>query len=791
MAHNFLEPNTRTVFFADSRNYQKSSNYLCTAFIDVLKGKDVRPYLSQPHITARIENDGPILSTILATIFTVIGHPPESNDWKIFVAIQCFVHAITAVLVVALVLQMIGSIRWATATGLAFALYPGALIASGRVMTETLSCLLCVAYILLLLATTRRLIWSPLCGFVAGLAWTMKVVLLPSVIAGILFLSGLKKLKPAAVVAIFAGIVLTILPWALFSNCFLHRTMITTERASVHNAFIGWDTETDGFQASFPTAKEKMLLVHDPVSVIWGQVLSDPRGTTLLMLEKFARYYGQPFNDFRHQCFGISNTGLIPIHLVYIFLGALGVIAYAAGGFRRLSDSERLACNLTLVVLSMMQCYFLFEANTRYGYTSFPILCAFGALGLWICSTLAREKNWLKFACTVGTACLLTFLVANSETLVKMTEPKETVHSLQAGEKVQAVIELKSPYKGSDYALVLVDGNDGLNSAEVRVNGKVLPDKLISLPYFDSKRFTQFNLMKECGYGLKAPVQKLRQWRAAIVPISWLNMQGKNEIDIVPRELTSIYGDARQVYRRYRSLDAVCVNKLLNTPTDLEARPLEPVQSAGVKKTFRIEGAGGSSYLANESLRIYLAFVQPFNSSVYRTTVGDDKALEQRFSQADFPLLMRVHNSDEIASSKFIVSHSVTSVNARIPPFQQATHARITLTGDLRSAAPNGQAGIAISTGGDTDLFWMLASLPYSIACGTQWKTFTICDLVPLDAFRGRATQVGIGIYPGPWPEVMGLGPAVAGPQVSLKNLRLKIEPVSMLDLHGSRLMVY
>lgn len=792
MAHDFLEPNTRTVFFADSRNYQRSSNYICTAFMDAMKGKDVRPYLKQEHIAARIENDGPILSTVLATIFTVIGHPPESKDWKVFVTIQCVIHAVTAVLVVALVVEFIGSIRWGTAAGLAFALYPGGLIASGRVMTETLSCLLCTAYLLLLLASTRRMLWSPLCGFIAGLAWTMKVVLIPPVITALLFLAGLKKLKPAAIAVIVAGIFVVVTPWALFSKDFLQRTMITTERASVHNAYIGWDTETDGFQASFPTPKERMLLVHDPISVIWGQVLSEPTGTFLLTLEKFARYYGLPFNDFRHQCYGISSTGLIPIHLLYLFLGALGVVMYAAGGYRRLSDSGRLACNLTLVVLFFMQCYFLFEANTRYGYTSFPLLCAFGALGLWICLSLFRQKNWFKLSWTVATASLLTFLVFNSETLVKMSEPKQTVHSLQPGQKAQAVIDLKSITRASNYALVLVDGSEGLSSAEVQVNGHVLPDRLISLAYLDSKRFTQFNLMKEYGYGLKAPVEELRQWRAAIVPIEWLNERGKNTIDIKARSQTNIYGDKKQNYRRFRSLDAVCVNRLLYTPTDLEARPFEPVQSAGVEKSFSIDGSGsGKQTIGGESLRIYLAFLQPMNVSVYRKSVGDEKAVEQSFTQADFPLLMRVHNSDEITSSKFIVSHSVTNVNAKIPRYKQATHARITLTGDVRSAAPDGQAGIAISTGGDSDLFWMLARLPYSIPCGKEWKPFTISDLVPMDAFKGRATQVGIGIYPGPWPEVMGLGPAVAGPQVSLKNLRLKIEPVASLDMHGSRLMVY
>lgn len=794
MAHDFYEPNTKTVFFADSRNYQRSSNYICTAFLDAMKGKDVRPYLRQEHIAARIENDGPILSTFLAGIFTIIGHPPESGDWKVFVTIQCFIHALTASLIVALVRQFSLSIGWATFAGLAFAVYPGGVIASGRVMTETLSCLLCTAYLILLLATTRRAVWAPLCGLVGGLAWTMKVVLIPPVIAGLLFLGGLRKLKPLSIAIIVAGIVLVVSPWAYFSKNYLQRTMITTERASVHNAYIGWDTETDGFQASFPTPKERMLLDCDPVSVIWGQVLSDPAGCTLLTLEKFARYYGLPFNDFRHKCYGISSLALINIHLFYLFLGGLGIIMYAAGGFKRLSRDSRLACNLTLIVLFFMQCYFLFEANTRYGYTSFPILAAFAAFGIWFARDLVREENWLHLYFCLATACLLTFLVAFSEPLIKMKSPRETAHLLMPSERVEAQIYMKLPgkYLGPDYALLMVDGDEALSKAQVRINGKELEAKLTPLPYFDSKRFNQFNLMKEYGYGLKAPVQELRQWRAAIVPLSWLDLKGKNEIDIVAKNKMRIYGDKRENYRRFRSTDAVCVNRLLYTPTDLEARPIEPVQAGNVKKFFTLNSPGvGKQVLQGEGLRIHLVLVQPENCSVYKQSTGDEKPIEKALTPEDFPLFMRVSGSNEITSSKYIVAHSVTCTSARIPPYSEATHARITLTGDVRSVTGKGSAGIAISTGADTDLAWLLARLPYSVPAPKNWKTFTISDLVPMDAFKGRATQVGIGVYPGPWPEVMGLGPTVSGEQVFLRNLRLRIEPVASLDLHGSKLMVY
>lgn len=792
IAHNFLEPNTKTVYFADSRNYLRSSNYICTAILGSLNGKDMSPFLAQDHVAARIENDGPILSTILACIFAVIGHPPESNDWKILVVIQCFIHAATAALVVALTRQIVASMRWATAAGVAFALYPGGIIASGRVMTETLSCLLCVAYILLLLASTRSFRWSPLCGIVAGLSWTMKVVLIPPVIAALLFFSSARKLKIASLAVIIAGIFLIVSPWAHFSKQFLHRTMITTERASVHNAYIGWDTETDGFQASFPTPKEAMMLSCDPVSVIWGQVLSDPVGCTLLTLEKFARYYGLPFNDFRHSCYGLSNLQLIPVHLFYLFAGLLGIVC-AAGMLGRLPAERKLACQLSLVVLFFMQCYFLFEANTRYGYTAMPLLVSFGALGAALCVELYREKKLVPLVSCLAASCLLTFLVANSEAIVKHNHPQETCHKLVAGDSISANIKLNLPkYNGPVYAIVLVDGDESLAAAQLTVNGKAVSEPLMPLPIFDSRRFSQFNLMKEYGYGLKASVQDLRKWRAAIVPTEWLNLTGDNTIDIKAKTNTLIYGDAVAGYRKYRSLDDVAVNRLLYTPEGLEARPIEPVSSGLVQKKFVFSrNRTGNKVLTDESLRIHLALLKPVNQSRILPSLSDEKSAERRFKQDDFPLLMRVHGSDQVTSSKFIVAHSITSLATPIPQYKRATHVRITLTGDLRSAKKDAQAGIVVSAGGDKDLFWLLPQLPYSIPASPDWKDFSISDLLPLNAFAGGAKQVGIGIYPGPWPEVMGLGPTVAGDQIFLKNLKIKFEPVASIDLNGASLMLY
>lgn len=799
VVHNFYGSNTKTIYFADSRNYLTTTGYYCSFFLDTLKGKPPTGLIKDESLKQKLICDGPVLSGVFGAFFALIGRVPGPDDWKTIVFIQSLFHALTASLVVCLTWSVLHRRRFALLAGMAFALYPPALITAGRFMTETLGCFFVTAFLVTLFVACRKPILGLVSGFLAGSAFTTKVLLAPPVVltsAAALLANGVKL---RALMALLTGFVVAVGTWVFFSHNYLGRAMITTERAAVHNAFIGWDNETDGFQASSPTTKEKIFLSSTPISVIWGQIASDPVSSLVLVAKKLTRIYGYPFNDFRHGSFGLSSLHIIGIHWLYLFFFIAGIVMYAAGGFSIFLPIERQRINLALLFLLSMQGCFLVEGSARYGVAALPFFALFSSVACLIATKWWHAKDFKPITIYGAAAAALSALVVLAEPLVSNQPSNNDVVNLQHGKPVTAIIELKvsKPATLREHALIIVDGDKGLQDCNVVVNGHALPDAPVSLALLDSRRYSKFNVMKDYGYGLGANIDDLRQWRAVTVPTSYLQLNGPNKILIEPkRDSAQIYINNSSKEMLYRDLDIVSVNRLLNTPTGYEARTLSAIRSARTKKAFLWvsprSSQGATTASAVQPLQIYIGLLPEdgSNSAPLKTAQKKNQKLVHDFTQSDFPLLTRVDGTNELVVSKYVVSHSFTHASVPLPDYSDFTHIRVKFTGDVRSTSDKGRAGIAVSTGPRDDSAWFLARLPYFIAASKQWRNFEISDIVPCRIYRDRISMVNVGLYPGPWPEVAGVGPSVAGPPIFLRNLKLEVEPFDSVDVQGKNILM-
>ncbi|MBC7998673.1 MAG: hypothetical protein IAF58_12065 [Leptolyngbya sp.] len=281
------------------------------------------------------------------------------------------------------------------------------------------------------------------------------------------------------------------------------------------------------------------------------------------------------------------------------------------------------------------------------------------------------------------------------------------------------------------------------------------------------------------------------------MPTSYLQLNGPNKIVIEPKaDSAQIYINNASKEMLYRDLDIVSVNRLLNTPTGYEARTLSAIRSARTKKAFLWasprSSQGATTISAIKPLQIYIGLL-PADSPIpapLKTAQKNNQKLVHDFVQSDFPLLTRVNDSNELAVSKYVVSHSFTHASIPLPDYSSFTHIRVKLTGDVRSTSDRGRAGIAISTGPRDDSAWFLARLPYFIPASKQWHNFEISDIVPCRIYRDRISMVSVGLYPGPWPEVAGVGPSVSGPQIFLRNLKLEVEPFDSVDVQGKNILM-
>ncbi len=795
LCHNLFEPNTKTTYFADSRNYLASANHFSTMFLDALHGKSPAQLMSDPAIKQRIETDGPILATILGFVFTVIGHPPQAADWKVFAAIYSVIHAMTSTCIFLLVFRIVPSLRIAIPTGIAYGLFPPAAIAAGRLMTETLSNLLVVGFLLTLSLSVKRTAWSLAVGFIGGVSFVNRVLLAPSVVVCLSVFFFLRKLKLSAFIMIVVAFISVIAPWTLFSATYLGRPMLTTERAGAHNAVNGWDIEQDGLQNTYGGFKEVLIATDNPLGIIMGLISHDPQGSATLLVKKFARLYGHPFNDFRHKCFGLDIHAIQLIQWLYLFMGLFGIILFAAGGYRQFKPEPRLIVCSALVYLACMQCFLMFEAHSRHGFTAFPLLIIFGAVAAYLFADLLSRGLIPRAVALTAGAVLVTGLVVSSEKLVTAARPDSEL-KLAAGQiatcSFKVTEKMKSAVDNKEAALLLVDGDSGLDGAQVSVNGRKLGVTMMPLAYLDSERFKNCNLMRECAYGLAVTVGDLRQWRAAVIPTEYLKVGEENTFAVTAGVGgASIFVDPNPEKRQYRDTELISVNRLLNTPSGYEMRPWSSVLSASLHKKFSLAGDSNSGPAGIPHLRMYLAMSHRRPGSITEPPQLTEEPFSKELHQKDFPLLMRVAKTDDVMVSKFVLAHSATGASVRIPHFKNATHIRIRLTGEVKSDRDGLPVGIAITTADDKDMPWILPGLPFSIPTTKDWKAFESKDLVPLRIYNGPVSQVAIGLFPGPWPETSGVSPALGRGSFIFRNLKLVVEPVASVDLSGATLTLY
>ncbi|MCC7531851.1 MAG: hypothetical protein IT342_25335 [Candidatus Melainabacteria bacterium] len=806
LSHNIFEPNTKTFYFADSRNYLASIANFSTIFIDAMKGKSPAELLSDPSVRGRIEIDGPILASLFGSIFAAMGRTPQADDWKIFVAVNSLMHGLSSLCISFIVYRIYPSLRYAVPAGLAYALFPPALIAAGRLMTETLSNLLIVSSICTLSLSIKRPLWGIVTGFICGVSFINRALLAPPVVASIGLIFFQKKLKLIALALIAVAFVATLTPWALFSTAYLGRTMLTTERCAVLNAVNGFDPETDGIQNTDGGYRDVMVANQSPLTVMYGMIAADPKTSAAILAKKFSRFYGQPFNDFRHRCLGLNSIAIMYVQWMYLFMGILGAALFVFGGWRSLPENSRLLCKFSLLYLVLMQCFFMFEATARPGFTSFPLITVFGVVGVYLLIHTIKNRHFSRAFLIFAGALILTGLVVSSEKLVAGVQAgvqevhgiqKDEIISLAAGDSARCTFKLSEklarPFAAKEIALLLIDGDSGLENAKVSVNGKDITTPILPLNSLDSMRFRNYNILRECAYGLGVRVSEIRQWRAAVIPVQYLKPGSENTFEVkAGKSAASIYEDAHPERRRHRDTKMVSVNRLLNLPSGYENRPIDSVLSAKTDKRFELLKAAGTAVETIKPLRMHLAVSQRNSASIgLNETSSADAGISVSLKQDEFPLLMRVANTNEVQVSKYILSHSITGISIKVPPFRRSTHVRVRFSGEFKADSDGRPAGIAITTADSGGLPWLLPNVPFSVPATKEWSRFEVQDVVPVNIYAKPISLLAVGLYPGPWPEASGVGPSVARGTINFRKLKVDVEPYSAIDLGGAGLMVY
>lgn len=806
LLHHFCFKHTKVAFIFDAVHYLGTCQNITGFLLSAAHGQWQPAVLTDRSFWEPLSLDGPVLTTTFALLFTLLGRVPLHYDWPVFVVGQTVLHSLSAALICFIVFGVTKRKSVSINTGLLWGLYPAAVIASGRFMTETLAAFLVLAFVASAVLSRRSLISAVIAGFSAGLLIMLKPAVVPSVVLAILWL--LWSMPKQAIlnrVAALVCVVLAVLPWALYSHAMTGKAAITVQRLPAYHLALGSDTETDAWGS--PLLPPLTALISDSESQfapVLAQWTYRPVEMSLIAIRKMYRLVANPWNDFRHSYFGLNASSQRVFHLVMVALAIFAMLTRLSMPWRSKRDNETdgALVLISILIFGQILSYLMVDPISRYAFTIIPLLFIFAGLCLQDLIkvspvSLIKPRLWA----TTLIALLITAGIVYAEKLTSIGTSKEVEHKLWQGDKVNKLIDLSQSHlpRTVESALVMVDGDKRIATAKIEINGHKLRGGLISVYQLNSLSNGGYQLREQAvAMGLTA--DDLRQWRAAIVPYNWLKVKNSNYITVLPVEESTVYGDSDRHYRFIPSLDCYIIDKMCISTKSLDGRIVSPVMTGKIQEKSWISRGNSSLLPLTDSLRIKLALIaKPAESDRKSFSRSGEKQFERKIQSCDFdPLLSTVliggkwqQQPDLIRVNKYVVRAArSTECKVSLPKFMETTHLAVHFEGEIRCRKGSGDIGIPVglvSRNGRTCLF---NRMPTFVHADYNWRRFVLEDLMTTKTLGDRPQQLFVNLYPCPWQDAC-YGPDHASSDAQLRNLSVRLTAVNLADLAGKRVLIY
>jgi len=327
---------------------------------------------------------GPIFPIFLLVSHAIFAMPITQLNWQAPVFIQCILTSITCVLI-----AYIGKSAWnknvGIAAGVIAALYPGFIVNSIRMYSESFSCFLLCAVVALTIPVLNKngMFHSVSTGIcLAFLQLTRSImVLVTGLTFAITALFSTGKSRILRLSGLVIGLAIVFAPWLLFQQMAFNKSSVVVDRVGHYNLFIGTNIATNGY-LSYPYPDGKGIEKKNYATLVGAQINQSPERFARLMLDKPLRLYKFPWNDFRTPIgpFGIDTQVLF--HQFVLALSAIGLTLCLLDR-NQIIGKNGIQLRLTLLTLwAMHGVYLIFITVPRYNLTSIPFAILFAAAGL-------------------------------------------------------------------------------------------------------------------------------------------------------------------------------------------------------------------------------------------------------------------------------------------------------------------------------------------------------------------------------------------------------------------------
>lgn len=327
--------------------------------------------------------------------------------------------------------------------------YPGFIVNTGRLYSETFATFLECACFMLFAMTVKpentKRSWLPpfLLGIcLVSLQLTRSAMLLftGATFVFVLVSAFINKqngtnAKLIPVLSLACGLVLSITPWLVFQNQAFHKTSLVVDRVGQYNLFIGTNTSIQGF-LSYPYPDGRGIENKSFGTLIKEAYKTSPNAFLRLMMDKPARLYKFPWNDYRAPILFFDTPWQIAYHQWLLLLAILGLPL----GFMLCTKGEGLGRLYLLMAFAINLPYLAFITVPRYNLAAIPVLIIFAGLAITaLAKLLSQNSRWAKVALLSG-VFLLIYLrddVTGLGFFASSTIPGVTLLSVQPQEPIQ------------------------------------------------------------------------------------------------------------------------------------------------------------------------------------------------------------------------------------------------------------------------------------------------------------------------------------------------------------------
>ncbi len=344
---------------------------------------------------------------------------------------QSLLSALTCVLIAA-----IGNTCWDKRTGIAAGLmsafYPGFIINSGRLYSESFACfLICLVIWLVavyLICDKRDYKWGFLLGaslfalqVTRSIMIGLSIAILALLVASCFLLVGHRRAIGKYLAAALIAFILCLLPWLFLQKMAYGKTSFIVDRRSNYNLYIGNDIDGLGW-LRIPYPDCRGIDQSNSWNILSQSINKSPDRWLKLMLDKPIRLLKSPWNDFKSSIGIVTPDWQVTFHQLILAFAVLGLAISSlliTEKFRRPRIVAR--CIIVLAII-LHFIYLLFDTVPRYALTAMPEFILFAGAGVAVILNLIESRRYAIAAISFLAVTLILVFVSNVD-ILRLTLP--------------------------------------------------------------------------------------------------------------------------------------------------------------------------------------------------------------------------------------------------------------------------------------------------------------------------------------------------------------------------------